>query len=434
MKRLAIIFALLLLPSVTHAAADLQILNEDIYLSEEILVAGDTVRIYGTVTNVGTEDVSGYVTFYQGSVLLGDSQVISLLAEGRPEEIYVDFVVPSSNFNLQATIRGTSPEDLHLANNVAITQYFEPILDDDRDGISNDVDNCPSVSNSDQTNHDGDSQGDSCDDDDDNDGLSDSVENELGTSTSSADTDGDGVNDADDAYPNDPTRTEIEPEPELVIEPEPEVIVEPIEQIVDEVVVEEATPEPSIIDTFFTELAEVVSTGSESGVEDEEEIAEEPVGDVVVVNSFFSPNAVFRFDRNRWNTYTFEVLNPASAGIQYQWSFGDGVTSSKNSVEHAYSETGKFEVSLLSTNSQGETVEESVVVYVPFFSLGNRLVLMSVATLMLLMLIGIGFIVSITMQQKQHSKISQALDGEGDAAKPAVRRSRKIRVQDEGDD
>jgi hypothetical protein len=37
--------------------------------------------------------------------------------------------------------------------------------------VPDDVDNCPSVSNPDQSNHDGDSFGDACDNDDDNDGI-----------------------------------------------------------------------------------------------------------------------------------------------------------------------------------------------------------------------------------------------------------------------
>jgi hypothetical protein len=49
--------------------------------------------------------------------------------------------------------------------------------DDDKDGIKNDVDNCPNVENSDQLNTDSDSQGDACDNDDDNDGVNDNLDN-----------------------------------------------------------------------------------------------------------------------------------------------------------------------------------------------------------------------------------------------------------------
>ncbi len=49
--------------------------------------------------------------------------------------------------------------------------------DDDKDGIKNDVDNCPNVVNSDQLNTDSDSQGDACDNDDDNDNINDNLDN-----------------------------------------------------------------------------------------------------------------------------------------------------------------------------------------------------------------------------------------------------------------
>ena len=47
------------------------------------------------------------------------------------------------------------------------------ILDSDNDGIGNDIDNCPLISNAEQLNTDNDSQGNSCDSDDDNDGIPD---------------------------------------------------------------------------------------------------------------------------------------------------------------------------------------------------------------------------------------------------------------------
>ncbi|GAB4315680.1 MAG: hypothetical protein Kow0059_07860 [Candidatus Sumerlaeia bacterium] len=68
--------------------------------------------------------------------------------------------------------------------------------DRDSDGISDDVDNCPTVPNPDQSDIDGDGQGDACDDDDDNDGVPDTVDNCPNTpNPDQADLDGDGVGD-----------------------------------------------------------------------------------------------------------------------------------------------------------------------------------------------------------------------------------------------
>jgi len=81
----------------------------------------------------------------------------------------------------------------------------------DGDTILNSNDNCPLIANTDQSDHDGDTEGDACDLDDDNDGLPDSVEtntgtyidsNDTGTDPFNSDTDGDGILDGNDIAPN----------------------------------------------------------------------------------------------------------------------------------------------------------------------------------------------------------------------------------------
>jgi hypothetical protein len=69
--------------------------------------------------------------------------------------------------------------------------------DDDKDGIKNDVDNCPDVVNRDQLNTDSDSQGDACDDDDDNDSVNDNLDNcPLLENTDQLDSNKNGIGDA----------------------------------------------------------------------------------------------------------------------------------------------------------------------------------------------------------------------------------------------
>ncbi|MFC1779936.1 thrombospondin type 3 repeat-containing protein [Thermodesulfobacteriota bacterium] len=73
------------------------------------------------------------------------------------------------------------------------------LADTDGDEISDSSDNCPSVSNSDQSDVDVDNIGDACDNSDsDNDGLTDAQEYALGTDHINPDTDGDGVLDGDE--------------------------------------------------------------------------------------------------------------------------------------------------------------------------------------------------------------------------------------------
>ena len=64
--------------------------------------------------------------------------------------------------------------DFGTANSLPTIRGLVP--DSDSDGISDNRDNCPTESNPDQNNSDGDDYGDACDSDDDNDGIDDSVD------------------------------------------------------------------------------------------------------------------------------------------------------------------------------------------------------------------------------------------------------------------
>jgi len=75
-------------------------------------------------------------------------------------------------------------------------------LDSDGDGVSNLADNCVSVSNANQLNTDGDSEGNACDADDDNDGVTDASDAFPLDASESVDTDGDGTGDNSDPTPN----------------------------------------------------------------------------------------------------------------------------------------------------------------------------------------------------------------------------------------
>ncbi|MBT4334867.1 hypothetical protein HOD65_00210, partial [bacterium] len=160
---------------------DLQIIPGDIYFSEDILIAGDSVRIYASVRNVGTEDIVGYVSFFQGIELIGNSQPVSVLPS-RVDDVFVDFVVPDvASFNVVARVQGTEPVDQNNSNNETQTALLYPEHDFDGDGIV-----------------------DSQDNDDDNDGLLDTQENQNQCPyILDADSDNDGYNDSTDKFPCD---------------------------------------------------------------------------------------------------------------------------------------------------------------------------------------------------------------------------------------
>ena len=70
-------------------------------------------------------------------------------------------------------------------------------VDDDGDGVIDEVDNCPRVTNVGQLDTDNDGNGDACDDDDDDDGAADDEDNcRTVPNASQTDTDGDGMGDA----------------------------------------------------------------------------------------------------------------------------------------------------------------------------------------------------------------------------------------------
>ena len=75
--------------------------------------------------------------------------------------------------------------------------------DTDGDGVSDALDNCADIANSDQLDTDSDGDGDACDLDDDGDGVLDADDAFPLDATESVDTDGDGVGDNADAFPDD---------------------------------------------------------------------------------------------------------------------------------------------------------------------------------------------------------------------------------------
>ncbi len=180
---------------------DLGISAGDIFFSEATLIAGKPMRLYASIRNYGTRDVSGYATFYSGPTIIGSSQVVSVRAGGYSDEVFVDWTIPEGSFNVKVDINGQLPQDQNPSNDSALTGMFFPEKDTDGDGVIDKNDNCPSMANSNQTDTDGDGIGNVCDADDDNDGLTDVKEQEIGTDQLDSDTDNDGVLDGQDNCP-----------------------------------------------------------------------------------------------------------------------------------------------------------------------------------------------------------------------------------------
>lgn len=350
------------LPQRAHASTvDLSLDSNSISFSESTLYAGDSIRIYAKVRNVGDTDVSAYVTFYQGGMLIGTSQAVSTRTGGNPDDVYVDFTVPTGSFNIRAVIQGSSPQDDNPANDAAQTPLYTPIVDADRDGVIDDSDNCVNDSNADQLDTDKDGQGDVCDSDD----------------------DGDGVADSSDQYPLDATKSKDAPA----------VIAAPV--VATPVITTTTNETATTSSSAALSTAPSSSSGSAATLSVSSAGADDTLVPVVAVASATSklttsPLARFTWKQVDWRTYEFTLAEQPTDGVRFSWDFGDGATSVQPQITHAFSGPGSCTVTLAIVDDAGNTLSDAQTFDVTFFHLGNPQV-MGIMSLLMLALFVFGF-------------------------------------------
>ncbi len=222
-KYLVLALSLALAPLTALAADnDLSIPGGGFYANNTSVLVGQTVKLYGTVNNLGTVDTEATAVCKAGASLV-NMKSLSARSGGASEEVWFTWtpVSPgtytlSLNVALDGSITDPNPGDNYAEvqifvdgdnDNDGIGDTVDP--DDDNDGVPDTEDGYP-LDPTRTHDSDGDGQDDTVDSDDDNDGLFDWEDTAQGTSPTNYDTDGDGVNDKDDAFPTDPNRTEGE--------------------------------------------------------------------------------------------------------------------------------------------------------------------------------------------------------------------------------
>lgn len=220
--------SLLSSPAPTHAASCvLSIGAQDISVVPAAPFLNQSARIYATVQPLCNSDTEGSVLFYANDALIGNKP-ISYKKAGRAEEVWVNWR-PTQYGETKIRV-DTKGEGGEVGDSALITLFIDRDTDgdgigdltdpdDDNDGVLDAADKWP-LDPTRSRDTDGDGIDDSIDSDDDNDGLFDFAEQNLGTNPLKYDTDGDGVGDKQDAFPLDPKRSVLPP-PEPVVAPAP---------------------------------------------------------------------------------------------------------------------------------------------------------------------------------------------------------------------
>jgi len=209
-KNLAVfaLFLLLACPSLTFAASgDLYIGTGNVWFSDATIVHDQTIRVYASVNNDGTNDLLGSVQFINQTTgkQIGTDQSISVIA-GQTDTVFVDWRPTAGTYTISVAIYPWDGSGDDAANNTA---YLSTTVDydNDLDGVGNasdpdddndqalDPDDLFPYDKNESKDTDNDGLGNNADTDDDNDGILDPEDSLPEDPTESADTDADGVGD-----------------------------------------------------------------------------------------------------------------------------------------------------------------------------------------------------------------------------------------------
>jgi hypothetical protein len=162
-----------------------------------ISATGRFVSFSSDATNLVTGDTNGTLDVFVRDRQLGRTERVSVPAPGGSQtgnSIHRSAISDDGRYVAFQSTSRLVPPDTNNAQDVFIRDR-----DEDNDAIYDSSDNCPTVSNADQADNDGDGLGDVCDPDDDNDTVNDTGDNCPTTANAAqTNTDGDGLGDACD--------------------------------------------------------------------------------------------------------------------------------------------------------------------------------------------------------------------------------------------
>lgn len=84
------------------------------------IYAGEPVRIYANIANLGSKDVTGHVGFYQGPNLLAPPHPFSLRADSVTEDVWIDWTPTEGRYNIMVKADTDIP-DQSPSNNAFLT-------------------------------------------------------------------------------------------------------------------------------------------------------------------------------------------------------------------------------------------------------------------------------------------------------------------------
>ena len=288
------------------------------------VIIGKTVRIYATVTNNSSQDLTGVVKFYDETkkVFIGSDQPVSILA-GKTDDVFIDWTGQNiGNYPISVRVvpwdeNGDDPNNNKVTKAIYVDKDSDgdgvgdiSDADDDNDGTPDSSDAFPLDPNE-SLDSDKDGVGDNADTDDDGDTVTDVEDAFPSDASETKDSDSDGMGDNSDKFPTDPTESTDSDNDGLGDNSDPDNA--------------NKGPMPVI------------------GVDDS----------VVAKGRPVAFNALGSND-------------PDGQVVSYEWDFGDGEKANGVIVDHIFNDLGEYNVKLKVVDDKGEPREQMLAIKVVY--------------------------------------------------------------------